>query len=830
MNRFIVFDGNSILNRAFYGVRPLSTKDGFPTNALFGFVNILRKNLAEGFTHAAIAYDLPEKTFRHKHNETYKATRKGMPEDLAKQLPVSKEIAKAMGLAVLECPGYEADDILGTVSRLAEDENAECVLVTGDRDSFQLVSEKTTVWLAANNETRVMTPQAIREQYGVEPRRLIDVKSIMGDASDNIKGVPGIGEKGALALIAQYGTLDGVYEHIDEIKGANKTKLEAGKESAYDSLFLATIVRDAPISANAEDYLLRQRDDGALFELFTRLEFGSFINGMSVSKPSVAAEERESVNVTAQELCNLSAEKIYAETDGETLYVFDTEKLYSCPLDAQSARLFSCGKKAVFWSAKEVIRLFLKNGWEFKCPFDDISLMAYIVSPAENGLTPEKAVLNYLGINEYPSLCALLPELEKKLDPLLDEMNGRGLYEKTELPLAKMLAKTEYYGFGLDAEGLKKYGDGLEVKMRDVEQAIYSAVGHEFNINSPKQLGVVLFEEMNLPHYKKTQSGYSTSAEVLELLSPFHPVPDLVLLYRKTAKLKSTYCDGLLNAVSEDGRVHTTFRQTLTKTGRLSSIEPNLQNIPVRTPEGRELRKFFRAKEGYVLIDADYSQIELRVMAHVSGDETMIKAFRDGSDIHASTAAKVFGVPQSEVTPQMRKQAKAVNFGIIYGISDYALGQDTGMTKKQAGEYIKNYLNTYPKIRDYLENVKAQAKKDGYVTTMFGRRRYIPELRSSKKTMQAFGERVAMNTPIQGSAADIIKIAMINAEKALEDAKLDARIILQVHDELIVEARESDAEQAKKLLIEAMENAAPLCVPLTADAGTGKTWFDAKEE
>ena len=830
MKRFIVFDGNSIINRAFYGVRPLSTKDGFPTNALFGFVNILRKNLSEGgFTHAAIAYDLPEKTFRHKACESYKATRKGMPEDLAKQLPYSKKIAAAMGLAVIECPGYEADDILGTVSRMAEDEGAECVLVTGDRDSFQLVSGLTTVRLAANNETKLITPQAIKELYGVEPKQLIDVKSIMGDTSDNIKGVPGIGEKGALALITRYGTLDGVYGHIDEIKGANRAKLEDGKESAYESRFLATIVRDAPISADPGEYVMRERDDDALFGLFSELEFGALINGMSLKKSAVVDEGGECEQIDAQELCALDREKFYAEINGGTLYVSDGEKLYSCALDNDSAAFFGKGKTVVFWSVKEVIRAFLERGWAFECGFEDVSLMAYIVSPAENGLTPEKAVLNYLGINEYRSLCSLLPRLESALKPLLEEMNGVSLYRDIELPLARTLANIEYSGFGLDTEGLAEYGRALEIQMKDAENAVYAAVGHEFNVNSPKQLGTVLFEELGLPHYKKNANGYSTSAEVLEMLSPYHIVPDLVLVYRKTAKLKSTYCDGMLSAVSADGRVHTTFRQTLTKTGRLSSTEPNLQNIPVRTPEGKELRKFFRAKEGYVLIDADYSQIELRVMAHVSGDEAMINAFRAGKDIHASTAAKVFRVPESEVTPEMRKQAKAVNFGIIYGISDYSLGQDIGMTKKQAGEYIKNYLNTYPDIRDYLERVKAQAHEDGYVTTMFGRRRYIPELRSSKKTLVAFGERVAMNTPIQGTAADIIKIAMINAEKALEEASLDARIIMQVHDELIVESAEKDSARAKEILTSCMENAARLDVPLTADAGTGKTWYDAKE-
>jgi DNA polymerase-1 len=429
-----------------------------------------------------------------------------------------------------------------------------------------------------------------------------------------------------------------------------------------------------------------------------------------------------------------------------------------------------------------------------------------------------------------PQHFQILPDLQKTLIPLLKETGSVKLYKEIELPLAVLLAKTEHTGFYVDAKGLEDYGKTLDGQMKQAEQAIYFQSGHEFNINSPKQLGIVLFDELKLPHYQKTQSGYSTGAEILEKLAPYHPIIDLILFYRKTAKLKSTYCDGLLAAISPaDGRVHTTFRQTLTKTGRLSSIEPNLQNIPVRTEEGRELRKFFAAKDGYVLIDADYSQIELRILSHISGDEAMMSAFRNGKDIHASTAARVFGVPESDVTPEMRKRAKAVNFGIVYGISDYSLSQDIGITKKQAAEYIASYLNTYPSVKSYLENVKCEAKENGYVTTLYGRRRYIPELRSSKKAIISFGERVAMNTPIQGTAADIIKKAMIDAEKALEEKGLDAKIILQVHDELIVEASESDAGQAKEVLIDAMENACRLDVPLTVDAGIGRTWYDAKE-
>ena len=834
MERFIVFDGNSILNRAFYGVRPLNTKDGFPTNALFGFVNILRKNLNESsegpaFTHAAVAYDMHAKTFRHKACDTYKATRKGMPDDLGKQLPVSKEIASALGLSVLECEGYEADDIIGTISRLADENGMECVIVTGDRDSYQLVSDNVTVRLAATNETKIINTTAIRELYNLSPRQLIDLKAIMGDSSDNIKGVAGIGEKGALTLIQAYGSLDGVYEHLDEVKPALIAKLVPGKDDAYRSRFLAEIVKSVPISDKLSEYALKSRDDAKLCELFTGLEFNSLINSFNLEKPKEAAKKYDIKAVIPNELLSLTASQLYASIEGDNMEIFDGVSLYGCLLNEESAKLFQTGRKITLWSVKDTARLIYDKGYNFDCECEDLSLMAYLVTQTESGLTPEKAALTYLGISAYSSFCTVLPDLQKSLERLLADTGGVSLYRDIELPLAVLLARMEHEGFLVDSQGLAEYGKALETEMKQAEQTIYFHAGHEFNINSPKQLGTVLFEELRLPHYRKTKSGYSTDVDVLEKLAPFNPIIDLILFYRKTAKLKSTYCDGLLAAISpSDGRVHTTFRQTLTKTGRLSSTEPNLQNIPVRTEEGRELRKFFIAKEGYVLIDADYSQIELRILSHISGDEAMMSAFRNGKDIHTSTAAKVFGVPESSVTSEMRKRAKAVNFGIVYGIGDYSLSQDIGITKKQAAEYIASYLNTYPNIKSYLENVKREAKENGYVTTLYGRRRYIPELRSSKKSVVAFGERVAMNTPIQGTAADIIKKAMTDADTALKENRLDAKIILQIHDELIIEASEKDMEKVKAILIYAMENACRLNVPLTVDAGVGKTWYNAK--
>lgn len=831
MGKFIVFDGNSILNRAFYGVRPLNTKDGFPTNALFGFINILRKNLndtTQPFTHGAIAFDTPAKTFRHMAADTYKATRKGMPEDLAKQLPVSKEIASSLGLTVLEKEGYEADDIIGTIARLSGDAGMECIVVTGDRDSYQLVNEKVTVRLAATNETKIIGLDAIKQQYNLEPRQLIDLKAIMGDSSDNIKGVAGIGEKGALALICEYGSLDGVYENLDKIKPALSAKLAAGRDDAYLSRFLAEINKNVPVSENLSDYEIKGRDDGKLLEIFTRLEFSSLINSFNLEKPKEKAINYIKSEIYSATLLSLTADTLYVSADGERLEVFDGENIYTCPLDQTSAKLFTGKKHLVLWSVKDTARLLFDKGFDFDCNCDDVSLMAYLVTTTDGGLSPEKAALTYLEVESFHSLAAILKPLKESLEKLLEETGSVDLYKDIELPLAVLLARIEHTGFLLDEKGLVDYGKALEGQMRQAESEIYRYAGHEFNINSPKQLGVVLFEELKLPHYRKTKSGYSTDVDVLEKLLPFHPIIELILFYRKTAKLKSTYCDGLLSAVSPDGRVHTTFRQTLTKTGRLSSTEPNLQNIPVRTEEGRELRKFFVAQKGYVLIDADYSQIELRILAHISGDEAMIEAFKSGKDIHTSTAARVFGVPESGVTPEMRKRAKAVNFGIVYGIGDYSLSQDLGITKKQASDYIENYLNTYPKVKEYLENIKDKAKKEGYVTTLYGRRRYITELKSTKKQMVAFGERVAMNTPIQGTAADIIKKAMIDAHRAIIQSGLDAKIILQVHDELIVEAKAEDKDKVKEILIRSMENACILSVPLTVDAGIGPNWYDAK--
>ena len=820
--KMIVFDGNSILNRAYYGVRPLNTKDGFPTNALFGFVNILQKNLAPGYDYAAIAYDLREKTFRHIRCDTYKATRRPMPEDLAKQLPVSKEIAELMGLHVLTAAGFEADDILGTLSRIAKENDVECVIVTGDRDSYQLVCDGVTVHLAANNETRIIDTKAIDEMYGLTPSQLIDLKAVMGDSSDNISGVPGIGEKGALELMHQYGSLDGIYAHIDEIKGGKKTKLENGRDDAYMSRFLAEISKNAPVPENIEEYRILPRNDGELISLFTKLEFTSLIGRLSLEKP---AKPEKAVEIRPLDGDAMTAlpDGIYAETDGKTVRALHDGVIYTCPL-AECSRLFSAGRRINFWSLKETARAVLDAGFEFGCDGEDVSLLAYVVSPVDSGLTVEKAAAMYLDMPSVTESLAILPGLYDVLTPKLMEANGEFIYRSIELPLARVLADMEHTGFRADEKGLEAFSEMCAARLAVLEREIYAAAGEEFNINSPKQLGTVLFEKLMLPPPKKTKTGYPTDAETLEKLAPYSPIINLIFGYRQLAKLKSTYSDGLRKCISSDGRIHTTFRQTLTKTGRLSSVEPNLQNIPIRTELGRELRKFFVAEDGWTLIDADYSQIELRILAHVAGDENLKKAFREEKDIHTATAAEIFRIPEESVTPELRKRAKAVNFGIMYGISAFGLAKDIGVSKREADEYIKHYMAAYPAISEYLKNVVTDAKRDGYVSTIYGRRRYIPEINSSKKMLVSFAERVARNTPIQGAAADIIKKAMVDTAETLKKAGLRSRLILQIHDELIVEAPENEKKQAAQILKSCMENAFPLDVPLTVDMTEGKSW------
>ncbi len=823
--KFIVFDGNSILNRAYYGIRPLTTKSGIPTNAVLGFINIIEKNMAAVQPdYAAISFDLPVKTFRHKAVDSYKANRKGMPDDLAQQMPYAYRAAAGLGLKITTCEGFEADDVLGTLSQAAKNSAVECVIVTGDRDSLQLVGDGTVVYLASTNETQIMDTDAVTQKYGIPPEKLIDLKALMGDSSDNIKGVPGIGEKGAVKLLKEFGTLDGIYENTDKISGSTGKKIIEGKDSAYESRFLATIRLDAPIDTNLENYVYSGKDENSLIDLFTELEFTSLIERMSLTRKGQDLPKAVFAEGKAEDL----NERVYVEVRGESLYATDGENyIILDPKDIKKLKNVSA------WSVKDTMHLLDGLGVDYTDFADDISLMCYTASPADSGMTVAKAATAYLGADTVPDPLACLPRLKEKVYSVLEEQDQIPLYKETEFPLAKVLYNMEKRGFCVDEDGIKQFGEFLAQNISELENSIYFCAGEEFNINSPKQLGHILFEVLGLPapKNKKNKNGYSTDAEVLEKLKDRHEIVDYVLHYRTLAKLKGTYTDGMLSVINPaDGRIHTTFRQTLTQTGRLSSVEPNLQNIPVRTELGREMRRFFTAPEGKVLVDADYSQIELRVLAAVSGDEKLIQAFVSGEDIHTLTASEVFGIPVNIVTPAMRKHAKAVNFGIVYGISAFSLADDIGVTRKEADEYIKTYFARYPKIKEYLDNCKEQAKDTGYVTTLFGRRRYVPELRSPKATVRAFGERVAMNTPIQGTAADIIKIAMVKTEKALEDSGIDARLILQVHDELIVEAAEKDAEKAKKILISCMESACNLAVPMSVDAHIGKNWFEAKGE
>ncbi len=825
----IVIDGNSILNRAFYGVRPLTTADGLPTNACYGFVNTVTHELGEiKPDYACMTFDLKAKTFRHEYYAEYKANRKGMPDELAMQLPYAKQLSTALGLHIAECEGFEADDVIGTFAAMCSQNGIECYIITGDRDSLQLVDAKTTARLAANNETKIMTPERIAAEHGgLTPRQMIEVKALMGDASDNIPGVRGIGEKSAEKLIAQYGTLDGVYKHIDEIKGALGQKLKDGKELAYVSRYLAEIRLDAPIDTDLSHYVYNGCKENELRELYARLEFKRMLDALG--EPT--AKEHATPQIADCEPAKLAEaikeRKAYLDiSDNKCIFAYDGG-CFCCDAAELTNDIFAEGEMCVF-SLKDVLHSLDLLDIYPKCNAVDLSLLAYVVSPSDNGVEFAKLTLSYLGIQSDTLDVSLFDDLKKAL---LDKQTyeSQKLYSEIELPLAKTLFEMEKAGFKLDRKGLAEYSEALISQISHTEQAIYDTVGHVFNINSPKQLGAVLFDELMLPHGKKTKSGYSTNADVLEELRLIHPVIDMILYYRKLAKLKSTYCDGLLTIDSGDGRIHTTFKQTMTLTGRLSSAEPNLQNIPVRTELGKELRRFFVADEGCVLIDADYSQIELRVLAHLSGDKTLTDAFINGNDVHRITASQVFGVPEEYVTSDMRKRAKTVNFGIIYGMGDYSLSRDLGVTKREAARYINGYFARYPGVKDFLDRTVEQAKKDGYVSTMFGRRRYIPELAVAKKQLAAFGERVAKNTPIQGTSADIIKIAMISVERALADAGLKSRLILQIHDELIVESPENEAEKAKEILINCMQNAAKLSVPLVADCAIGKNWFDAKD-
>lgn len=836
MPKLLAVDGNSILNRQFYGIRPLTTSSGLFTQAVYGFLNVLFSQLESiKPDYVAVAFDLKAPTFRHKMYPEYKAGRHAMPSELAMQFPYAKKCISALGIKVIELEGYEADDILGTLSAMAEKENIESFLLTGDKDSYQLISDKTTVLYASNQSTIPFTEKEFCEKYTIKPSQFIDLKALMGDSSDNIPGVPGIGEKTAIKLISTCGSLENLYNDLSAsgVSAKMTEKLLHGKDSAFMSQSLATIERNAPLGLTLNDIVPAPKDISALSALYNELEFTAFAKKLSSELPEEKAV-REFAPISSLELSLLpSHQEISVMIKGSTLYLIDTEGAYSCEFDSPTEILpffEDPARSFIVYDLKELLHLLYPTNEEvpvkINCHFD-ILLAAYVLSSSDGSYDISRLSSVYLGKTFTSDIDALAP-LAKEMRSKLEETNMLGLYHDIEVPLALVLFEMERRGFALDIPSLKDFSLALDDAVRSLSSMIYETVGHEFNINSPKQLGVALFEELGLPAFKKTQSGYSTNAEVLEKLRPYHPIIDMVLNYRQVSKLKSTYADGLLAVVGDDGRVRTKFRQTVAATGRLSSIEPNLQNIPVRTELGREMRRCFVAREGYTLVDADYSQIELRLLAAISGDENMCDAFRRGVDIHTVTASQVFGVAEEDVTSELRKRAKAVNFGIVYGIGDFSLANDIGVSKKEAGEYISSYKATYKGVADYLDDTIENAYRDGYVVTMFGRRRYIPELSSPKAMMKKFGERVAMNSPIQGSAADIIKLAMINVEKALADSQLDARLILQIHDELIVEAAEKDAQDVKKILVDEMENAIKLSIPLSVEASIGRSWYECK--
>lgn len=850
--KLLAIDGNSIMNRAFYGIKLLSNSKGQFTNALTGFMNIYLKEIGEVKPDCvAVAFDLKAPTFRHKANAAYKANRKGMPEELAQQMPVIKELLGDLGIKIVQCEGYEADDILGTLSKAAADSGNECYILTGDRDSFQLVSDHVTVRLATTKETKIYTPERIMEEYGVTPRQMIEVKALMGDTSDNISGVKGIGEKIALSLIKQEGDVKTLYEHLADIKltPSVRTKLENGHQDAIDSRFLAEICLEAPVDKATEFYKLGEVDTEKTKALLADLEMMRLIDRLGLSGKAVESAD-SAVQESKLKLSDLPKFEVKTldksvisalDKDKTAYFIFADNKLsilcndviYTTEDNAIITAFMGTACEKITFEGKTAHKFAFSNGTHLENLTFCCDLAGYLLNSQSSEYTVENLCLSYKclyrsDMGEYADLSSL-PALSENLKKQLEMTEMTKLFDDIEMPLCEVLASMEFYGVKADAEGIKAFGEDLKIKIDELTSQIYMYAGKEFNIASTKQLGEVLFEDLGLPAKKKTKSGYSTNADVLESLMDKHPIVPLIVEYRTLTKLNSTYVDGLLKLIHPDGRVHSVFKQTETRTGRISSTEPNMQNIPVRKEIGRNMRKFFVAEDGYTLLDADYSQIELRVLASVCGDKNMQEAFSEGRDIHTSTAAQVFDIPEDFVTPEMRSAAKAVNFGIIYGIGAFSLSKDIGVTVAEAKRYIKNYLDNFPKVSEFMDKTVDDGIKNGYVTTLFGRRRYIPELSASNKVLQAFGKRAAMNAPIQGAAADIIKIAMVRVYKKLREEDLDARLILQVHDELIIEAAEKDKDRAEKILKDEMENAVKLAVPMTVDVNSGRSWYEAKD-
>ena len=883
MKKLLILDSNSIINRAFYGIRALSAADGTPTNAIYGFLNILTKLINEQQPdYLCAAFDLKAPTFRHKMYDGYKAQRKPMPDELAAQMPIAKDILRAMGVTIFEKEGFEADDIIGTVSRICGENDTECFIATGDKDDLQLAGNGPKVILTVTrmgqNETTVYDENAVRERYRVSPHEFIDVKALMGDPSDNIPGVKGIGEKTAMSLIEKYHSIEYIYDNIDsiDVKGKMLENLKNGRDMAFLSKQLAEIDTSVPMEFDMEECGFDGgfKSSPELYGILKRLELNSIIKRLALT-PSDESEIQPETDIFKDAVCTeinsakeLKAALSSAGDEISLILDFSGESL--------AGAAFAAGNNAYFTAPSvtgaelsETLKPFLENEEVKKNVCDikdsivrlsgiteingiafDASVAAYLINPSRKDFSVNALCEDFLGasvpVREEKQLsllddepnednkslalqAAALNALTKKLKEKIKENNQEQLYYEVELPLISVLAHMQINGFMVDKSELESFSAMLSAKIDALTKEIYFLADEEFNINSPKQLGVVLFEKLALKPAKKTKTGYSTNADALEKLKDKHPIIGFLMQYRQYTKLKSTYCDGLVPLInSETHRIHSSFNQTVTVTGRISSTEPNMQNIPTRTELGREIRKMFVAKDGYTLVDADYSQIELRVLAHMADDETMINAFRNNEDIHAVTASQVLGIPLSEITKEQRSSAKAVNFGIVYGIGEFSLSQDLGISVKEAKAYIDSYLEKYHGVRKYMERVKKEAKGNGYVTTMMNRIRYIPELKSSNYNVRQFGERAAMNTPVQGSAADIIKLAMVRVDNRLISEKMKSRLILQVHDELIVEAHNDETEKVKKILKEEMENAVQLKVPLIVDMAEGHSWYETK--
>ena len=882
--KLLVVDGNSIVNRAFFGMHPLTNQKGFPTHAIFGFLNILRRMEEEVDPDGlCVTFDRKEPTFRHQAYEGYKAQRKGMPEELAVQMPILKQVLDAMNIPCYELAGWEADDLIGTISRKCEAAGWDCRVATGDKDSLQLVTDHTYVELVTSRmgktTTKEMDPGAFRETYGFEPPQMVDLKALMGDPSDNIPGVPGVGEKTAMALLHENGTLQEIYDRLDgetlNAKPSVKKKLTEGRESAFQSFDLCTIRCDAPMDFTPEETLKKPVNATILREIFLELDFYKLIAQMGLDAAEVPKGECArcegacAMEVVTEEarvkelldlwqgqtvslltLPDLSGLAVCWGENGENAGLFFQDKTPG--YEDVLKDLFSPSIQKLGFNIKDVMTQTLKRGFSAEGLIFDAALAAYLLSPTDGSYDLDKVGAQYFNETFPPAkdylnskawkdeetaakACAalashasLIMALYQVLPPKLEELDLMRVYHEIEMPLCPVLAEMEEAGMLVDDQALEQFGQFLKAGIAALQEEIFRLAGEEFNLNSTQQLGHILFEVMGLPPVKKTKTGYSTSAEVLEKLRPAHPIIDNILEYRQLTKLNSTYVEGLSKVIGSDGRIHTCFQNTVTATGRLSSTEPNLQNIPVRTELGAQIRNMFIAPQGWVLVDADYSQIELRLLAHMAEDQNMIDSVLSGEDIHARTASQVFGVPVEEVSSELRRRAKAVNFGIVYGISGFSLAQDIGVTQKEAREYMERYLATFSGVRNYMYNIKKKGKEDGYVSTLMGRRRWLPELQSSNFNLRSFGERVALNMPIQGTAADVMKLAMIRVFNRLKAEGLQAKLILQVHDELIVECPEEEQETVKKLLCEEMEAAGQFSVPLITDAGAGRSWAEAK--